>query len=232
MQMARAFVGFYWTLPVPWAGFVNLATNADEAARKSKTIRYQVERVRGWMLNQKDAELIDEFVFIDIRPDRATDALLEVIKRARAKHAERNATLVYVDFSTRKLWRSNEYLRGDWDNPANVDHVWKPGQVERLEPIPLAGAWKSDPIEHFVSWRNTERKKRNLFWTGTVPTLLDLLSLTPASDGRWAAIADQLNAQGKRTVTGRKWSAEAVRKASTRLKARCLADRRDQLQTG
>ena len=228
--MARAFVGFYWTLPVPWAGFVKLATNVDEAARTSKTIRYQVERVRGWMRNQKDAELIDEIVFIDIRPDRATEALLEVIKRARIKHAQRNATLVYVDFSTRKLWRSSEYLRGDWDEPENIDFIWKPGQVERLEPVPLDGAWKFDPIEHFVGWRKEEKAKRNRFWNDTVPTLVDLLLLSTENDGRWASIAEQLNAQGKRTATGRHWTAEAVRKSSSRLKTLRLAHHHNDLK--
>jgi hypothetical protein len=31
--MARNAVGFYWTLPVPWAGFTSLLREIDEAAK-------------------------------------------------------------------------------------------------------------------------------------------------------------------------------------------------------
>ena len=35
----RNAVGFYWTLPVPWAGFVELPEDIDAAAKASRTIR-------------------------------------------------------------------------------------------------------------------------------------------------------------------------------------------------
>lgn len=40
------YIGFYWTLPVNWAGFTTLPADADEAAKGSLTIRYQVDLVR------------------------------------------------------------------------------------------------------------------------------------------------------------------------------------------
>lgn len=36
------YIGFYWTLPVNWAGFTTLPSDADAAAKVSCTIRYQV----------------------------------------------------------------------------------------------------------------------------------------------------------------------------------------------
>ena len=44
--MGRNAVGFYWTLPVPWAGFTDLPKDIDAAVKASRTIRYQVQRVR------------------------------------------------------------------------------------------------------------------------------------------------------------------------------------------
>lgn len=40
--MDRTFIGFYWTLPVPWAGFTKLnLSNIDKAAEQSRTIALQ-----------------------------------------------------------------------------------------------------------------------------------------------------------------------------------------------
>jgi hypothetical protein len=39
-------VGFYWPFPVKWAGFTDLSSDAEEAARQSRTIRYQHEFVQ------------------------------------------------------------------------------------------------------------------------------------------------------------------------------------------
>ena len=47
--MNERYVGVYWTLPVNWAGFRALPLDVDAAAAASRTIRYQRERVRGWV---------------------------------------------------------------------------------------------------------------------------------------------------------------------------------------
>ena len=66
------YIGFYWTLPVPWAGFRDLPNDADEASGLSRTIRYQRDRVRRWVKEEK-GELIDETVFLETEPDRGSD---------------------------------------------------------------------------------------------------------------------------------------------------------------
>ena len=44
--MGRNAVGFYWTLPVPWAGFTALPEKIEDAAKVSRTIRYQMQLIR------------------------------------------------------------------------------------------------------------------------------------------------------------------------------------------
>ena len=44
--MSQNAVGFYWTLPVPWAGFTSLPKAVDDAAKLSRTIRYQRDLIR------------------------------------------------------------------------------------------------------------------------------------------------------------------------------------------
>jgi hypothetical protein len=49
----QRFVGFYWTLPIPAVGFTSLPKDVGAAAAASKTIRYQRERIRRWVADQK-----------------------------------------------------------------------------------------------------------------------------------------------------------------------------------
>lgn len=53
----RKAIGFYWTLPVPWAGFRNLADGVEEAVSVSKTIRYQMHLI-GRFAEKERFELI------------------------------------------------------------------------------------------------------------------------------------------------------------------------------
>ena len=46
------YLGLYWTLPVPWAGFTRLPKDAKAAAARSRTIAYQRERVRRWVAEE------------------------------------------------------------------------------------------------------------------------------------------------------------------------------------
>lgn len=81
-----AAVGFYWTRPVNWAGFTRLPRDVEEAAQASRTIRYQMERVRAWARDNAVA-LVEEVPFLDLRTDRVTDACGEALAKARARCA-------------------------------------------------------------------------------------------------------------------------------------------------
>jgi hypothetical protein len=93
----EAFVGFYWTLPVNWAEFRTLPKDAAEAAAKSKTIRYQRELARRYVV-LNGGQLVEEIVFMDTRPDRATDAIKEPLDRVRRACVAHKATMLYVNF--------------------------------------------------------------------------------------------------------------------------------------
>ena len=49
-KTARNAVGFYWTLPVPWAGFTHLPDAVEAAAKASQTIRSQCEAQQAVLL--------------------------------------------------------------------------------------------------------------------------------------------------------------------------------------
>ena len=70
--MVRNAVGFYWTLPVPWTGFTSLPSDIDEAAKVSRTIRYQRNTIRRYA-KVEGYRLIHEEVFLEIKPDRGSD---------------------------------------------------------------------------------------------------------------------------------------------------------------
>ena len=55
------FLGLYWTLPVPWAGFTQLPKDVGAAAKLSRTIAYQRERVRRWVA-EEGGDLVAEEV--------------------------------------------------------------------------------------------------------------------------------------------------------------------------
>ncbi len=77
---ARRYIGFYWTRPVPWAGFTALPRDANDAAKMSMTVRYQRERVWRWVRDER-GELIAEEAFIEVAPDRGTKHIVPEVDR-------------------------------------------------------------------------------------------------------------------------------------------------------
>lgn len=100
----RSFIGFYWTLPVPWAGFSHLPRDVDAAAAKSRTIRYQRDRVRRWVRDEP-GELSAEEVFLELAPDRGSEHVLPLIDKLLDRCRSQSARLVLVDFSVAYGWR-------------------------------------------------------------------------------------------------------------------------------
>ncbi len=76
----RNAVGFYWTLPVPWAGFTELPTDIDAAAGASRTIGYQRALIRRHAKAEK-LNLIREEVFLEIEPDRGSRSIHAPLNR-------------------------------------------------------------------------------------------------------------------------------------------------------
>ncbi|MFN7159798.1 MAG: hypothetical protein ACK4MR_14075, partial [Erythrobacter cryptus] len=63
--MKRKAVGFYWTLPVPWAGFTKLPADIEAAARGSRTIAYQRALIHAFAAAEGYA-LVEEAAFLEI----------------------------------------------------------------------------------------------------------------------------------------------------------------------
>jgi hypothetical protein len=80
--MKDAYVGCYWTLPVKRKGFTSLPDDAEEAAKLSRTIRYQKELARRWAADNNGA-VVREIVFMDKLSDRATDRVQGPLVKAR-----------------------------------------------------------------------------------------------------------------------------------------------------
>ena len=201
--MQRAFVGFYWTLPVPWAGFRDLPSDVDAAARLSRTIRYQRERVRRWVKDE-GGYLVHEAVFLEIAPDRGSDVVAGPFERAAQMCRAQDATLVLVDFSAVQAWRSHGLLQ-DLARRAGV-------RIEQLYPDPvLINGKEFDPQQHFEGWR-----RRQQSWSASKPereaALLARIAELRGDGSNYAQVADSLNAEGRSTVTGRRWTADGVRK--------------------
>lgn len=206
--MAERFVGFYWTLPVNWAGFRDLAVDVTAAAEASQTIRYQRERVRRYVADAH-GELVDEIAFMDVRTDRATEIVEAELKRRVPKYAGR-AILLYVAFDEHHRWRHNPYLR------AAVESIGIESVPLSPEPIELDGR-RFDPIAHFTKWRSRDVEEKDRLRYAAIHGVAEAMQQIPAKRGRWAEIASALNTRGVRSIQGNDWTAEGVRKVATRM---------------
>lgn len=196
------YFAFYWTLPVPWAGFTSLPKDVDEAAKASRTIRYQVARVRRWVADQKGC-LLGEEVFLELQPDRGSEQIVPVIDKLIAKAKAKSASVVLVDFSEAMRWRRHGPL---WDR------LEASGIAVALDPTPVQMPEEElDPIDHFRSWRRLERLHAET--KGDRKAALAAAIMDLRDEGlSFAAIASELNAAGMTTPTGKAWTADNVRK--------------------
>ena len=207
--MSRSYVGVYWTLPVNWAGFRDLPPDVDAAAAASRTIRYQRERVRGWVREQ-GGTLLGEIAFMDTRTDRATDAVRDVLRRAAPAYAGKGATLLAVQFHEVHYWRHNPFLH---------EAAGELGlEVIGLSPDPLTiGGEVFDPARHFAAWRKADGSAMARLRLDAHEGLQAALDEVPDGNGRWQAVAGLLNGRGVRTIRGGSWTADNVRKLARRL---------------
>lgn len=201
--MNRKAVGFYWTLPVPWAGFTALPKNIEDAAKASRTIRYQMELIRSYAVENK-LTLIREEVFLEGEPDRGTRDVLAVLRNLKDFCLANQAVLLYVDFSEAQGWRSHGPM-AEWSSRAGVETVGI-APVEKFIDGKLF-----DPGKHFSGWRRRQEE-----WSAgkaeRVAAALCRAQALRAEKMTYDKIARSLDAEGLRSATGKKWSAELVRK--------------------
>jgi hypothetical protein len=214
------YVGFYWTLPVGWLGFRDLPKDAEQAAKKSKTIRYQRAVVQNWLKWQNEGQrpdnarhqLIGEVTYIDKRPDRPTHAfLLDSMKRAGREAVRLGARLVIVEFGTE--YTQIRSIRG---LGAELKAADVPVELLPVEPVMLDGKL-FHPHQHFLEWRERDAAGKLALLERAICGLREAISHFGADgDCRYQDISRLLNDRGIRTPTGRAWTAENVRKVIKR----------------
>lgn len=198
--MTRNAVGFYWTLPVPWAGFTNLPADIEAAAQMSRTIRYQRDLVRGYA-RREGYKLIREEVCLEIAPDRGSQEIVAVVEKLNRDGLRMNAVLLLVDFSVVSGWRSHHNL-SEW--------------IRRHENVIAVAAEPKEPVDfdihqHFSDWRRLQQQ-----WIEEKPdrarAARELTDGLLAHGLSYSAIAKRLNEQGLTTTSGRDWTADNLRK--------------------
>lgn len=204
-SIGERFVGFYWTFSAPLVGFRHLSDDVDEASRQSRTIRYQRERIR-LHVEEAHGRLVGEVAFMEVSPDRGTEFIAEPVRRAQAIARREGATMLVVEFHAAAGWREHYRL---W-NTLNDGDV--PVETVPPDPVPLDGV-PFDPQAHFGAWRDFTRTAAAERRRTAEEALAEAFARVPDRRGRWAGIADMLNAEGVPTITGTAWTAENVRKA-------------------
>jgi len=198
----RNAVGFYWTLPVPWAGFTELPEDIDAAAETSRTIRYQCELIRRHA-KKNGYQLVAEKVFLEIAPDRGSRYILGALRPLQVICREQSACFLYVDFWRVQGWRGHEAFR-EWLERTPI-------KFEAVPPdeIVIDGSM-FDPHRHFGEWRERQHE-----WTAAKPEriarALEEASRRRAAGRTYKEIADALNVDGVRSASGKPWSEDGIR---------------------
>jgi hypothetical protein len=210
LKAGTPIVGFYWTLPMPKVGFRALPADAAEAAGVSRTIRYQRQRIREFVAENR-ANLVGEFVFFELSPDRGTEHVRGVADACLKRCRETSARLLYIDFAFVDGWRFHPYL--------NRLMLEAPVSCLGLPPDPMMmdGAL-FDPIAHFRQRREEMRgcNGADERW----PAIRQALEAELAAEGhtgRWERVAAALNSRGITSVTGKAWTPENVKQAARKL---------------
>ncbi|WP_156843138.1 hypothetical protein [Novosphingobium aquimarinum] len=198
--MMRKAIGFYWTLPVPWAQFNAVDPHdIDKAAAQSRTIAMQRRIVRDYA--QREFEILEESAHIELAPDRGTEefvsGLTKLIERARALEA----TILLVDFGAATHQRTHQHLQKLLDQNADLFLPIWPGddQTQGL-------------VAHFGQWR-----ERQTEWTsGKSARVAKALARAEQLLGQGATLgkaALALETEGLRSATGKPWTAAGLRQA-------------------
>lgn len=195
----RKAIGFYWTLPVKWAGFDTIGSDADRAARESRTIALQREVARRWA-SENGVALIEEHAAIESAPDRGSKALVEQVAALADRAMALDARILLVDFGSALGQRTHHLLR---------DYV---GEHEELfEPIWPDADHEEAFRSHFGKWREAQAA-----WTAgkeqRIAAAQARATALQAEGAKLDAIAWQLEQEALRSPTGKPWTADMLRK--------------------
>jgi Recombinase len=196
-------VGFYWTLPVPWVGFTQLPKDVNEAAGSSLTIRYQRDLIRRYAKDHR-LVLVHEAAYLEIEPDRGSEHVRDALHKVLKICLEHDAVLLIVDFSEVQGWRSHGPLQ-DWARSGRVDF-----RLIYPDPVVMEGN-SFDPHRHFLEWRQRQQEWSDGKAARAEACRIEAGRLREEGES-YAAIAKSLNDQGMKSLTGKPWTSDNLRK--------------------
>lgn len=199
--MKRKAIGFYWTLPVPWAGFRKIDTkDAAKAASQSRTIARQRAAVQSHA-KANGYDLIHEAAHIEVAPDRGGREIGGELEKLALLAEKEGGTILYVDFGEAIHQRSHQYLQ-----------KFVGSRSELFEAVALDWSIEESFRTHFADWREKQAE-----WTAgkdqRVSAARARASELTAQGLKLPAIAKLLDAEGLRSATGNPWTADSLRKA-------------------
>jgi hypothetical protein len=202
--MKRKVVGFYWTLPVPWAGFRTVPKDVDAAAKASRTIAFQRALTRRYAENNGMA-IVHEAAVVELRPDGGSQEIAGPLAEVAQVCRDHQAIMLYTDFAEFHLWRSNQPMMNAVRDLGIDAH---PIAVETL----FIDGVEFDPYRHFAEWRDRQEE-----WSEGKPARVaaarQRAGQLAASGAKNPEIARRLNDEGLRSATGKPWTADSLRKA-------------------
>jgi hypothetical protein len=196
-------VGFYWTLPVPWAGFDTLPDKIEEAAKASRTIAFQRALIHRFAASE-GYEIVHEAAFLEVEPDRGSEFIQGALEKAATECREHGAILLFVDFSGAQGWRSHAPMM-QWLRDAEIEAL----PIEATEMV--IGGQAFDPHEHFAEWRSRQREWSENKNERRAEALARAFALQQEGLSH-PTIATRLNQEGVRSLSGKPWTGEGLRK--------------------
>ena len=209
--MSLNYVGFYWTLPIRSVGFISLSDNPEIASQQSRTIAYQREVIKKYAADEGSL-VVGEIPFLEVTSDRGSKSVEHYIKKAATLCRQLNATLLFVDFREAFGWRPHGHMVRAIEAEGVLNlAVWPSHDTMIINGQPF------HPAEHFKD----HRMKREVEAAQRRDIAIERLASEAAqftSRGRYADIAERLNAEGVETFQGgRPWTPDNVKKALGRL---------------
>ena len=209
----KKYVAFYWTLPVRFAGFTYLPEDGKEAAKLSKTIRYQRTRVLQWIRGKGVEEPIKEFAFLEVQDDRGSEHIRTALHKVADYCDRENAVLVFVNFGY-----DGEY-RARW-HPGIQDFTFERyrvsvrgrcGKFAALRPTPVEmDLGEFDPFQYFAKRREKNKDDAERNRQKAIMGLREVIASAP-SGWTYAQIAQALNDRHIATANGGIWTDDNVR---------------------
>ena len=205
------YVGFYWTLPIPSVGFISLSDDPKTASQQSRTIAYQREVIKKYAADEGSL-IVGEIPFLEVSSDRGSKSVEHYIKKAATLCRQLNATLLFVDFREAFGWRPHVHMVRaiEAEGVLNLP-VWPSHDTIIVNGQPF------HPAEHFKDHRMRQEVEAAQRRDIAIERLASEAAQFPAR-GRYAVIAERLNAEGVETFQGgRPWTPDNVKKALGRL---------------